>query len=77
MQPSDDFASSIISNQSPIRSSTTPAPSYKNQMNPNNYPDDLYIEESISSEYHQPRSIAFANVHVKIEDVSPLKPNQF
>ena len=33
---------------------------------PHRFADDLYSEESVSAEVQQPRSLAFANVHVKI-----------
>lgn len=61
MLPSEDL--SAIHNRHVSRN--------QNQLNPF---EDLYSEESSSSEIHQSSSFAFANVHVKVEDVNDNAP---
>ena len=55
----DDTISNSPTNNQPQR---FPAP----KQGTHRFADDLYSEESASAEIPQPRSLAFANVHVKI-----------
>lgn len=57
----DDSMSNAPTSNHPQR---YPAPSKPSTGH--RFADDLYSEESVSAEIQQPRSLAFANVHVKI-----------
>lgn len=62
----DDAMSNAPTSNHPRRYPAPPKQGAHPVPGAHRFADDLYSEESVSAEIQQPRSLAFANVHVKI-----------